>query len=120
MIIIGFVVLLAVLTLGNRSVGGRFILLDLERKETSAELASACVQVAVIALVNDPLYTPPTSPYPVPVGMNSCDLILIGHDGSGISKIQAHATVSGATTNVEVLWDEANERINSWQELPAF
>ena len=121
MIILGFMLLLTVITLGNRSIGGRFILLDLERKEMSAELASVCVHVAVISLVNDPAYTV-VSPVEIPVGDNNCKIVSITPD-DGLRIIQAQGVVpevGGATTNIEAVWDTGAEEIDFWQEVAAF
>lgn len=119
-IILGFVLLLTVFTLGSRSIGGRFLLLDLERKEMSVELASACVHVAIIALVSDPLYTPPTPSYAVPVGESECEIVSIAHDNPPLSTIRAHGEVGSVSTNVEAVWDSDLEEVDSWRELPVF
>ena len=55
-IIISFVLLFAVFSIGQRGIASRFLLLDLERKIQSEELAKACVQIAIIGVANDSLY----------------------------------------------------------------
>ena len=118
-IILGFVLLATVLMLGNRSIGTRFLLLDLERKDQSRALAEGCVQVAIIAIVNDPAYCVNSiSCLTVPsvfvsVGSGTCTIVSVS---SGT--IKTTASVSGATTNLVVEWDITNERISSWKETP--
>lgn len=116
-IILGFVLLIVVLTLGSKSVGTRFLLLDLERKDATKALAEGCVQVAIVAIVNNPSYS--ASNISVPVGENTCTIKSVS---SGT--IQATANVTGgATTNLEVEVDTSagNEgEVLSWLELPNF
>ena len=66
-IIIGFVLLLSVIALGGKGIAGRFNLLNLEYKNSSYQLASGCVQTAIIYIVNDPSYNPP-APIPIAFG----------------------------------------------------
>ncbi len=108
-IIIGFVLLISVIALGSRSIGTRFLLLDLERKDASKSLAEGCVQVAIIAIVNDPAYS--ASNVSVPVGSGTCTIKSVV---SGT--IKTTANVSGATTNLQVSVDTSSGAIISWQE----
>ncbi|OHA27355.1 MAG: hypothetical protein A3C06_04190 [Candidatus Taylorbacteria bacterium RIFCSPHIGHO2_02_FULL_46_13] len=114
-IILGFVLLIAVLTLGNRSLGTRFLLLDLERKDVSNQLARACVQVAIIAVVNDSLYNGVN--VMVPVGSDRCMIHSVNPVG-GESLIKTTASTSATVTNLQVSVDNTNGTIISWQEVP--
>jgi len=109
-IILGFVLLATVLMLGNRSIGTRFLLLDLERKDQSRALAEGCVQVAIIEIVNNSV-VPASYPKTIPVGSGTCTIKSVV---SGT--IKTTANVSGATTNLQVSVDTSSGAIISWQE----
>lgn len=116
-IIISVVLLLAVGALGERSILGRFMLLDINRKVESEKLAEACVQVAIIAVVNNPLYEPAT---PVSIivdpDANPCFIHSVTPSPTE-SEIITTASVTGATTNLRVIWDIPDQKISLWQEL---
>jgi cellobiose-specific phosphotransferase system component IIC len=107
-IIIGFVLLLAVITLGGKSIASRFNLLTLEYKNSSYQLASACVQTAIIGVVNNLSYSLPRS---IDVGGQTCTIVSVV---SGT--IKTTATVSGATTNLEVTVNSTTGDVVSWRE----
>ena len=106
--------LATVLTLGNRSIGTRFLLLDLERKDSSYQLASGCVQVAIIEIVNNSV-VPASYPKTIPVGSGTCTIKSVV---SGT--IKTTANVSGATTNLQVSVDTSSGAITSWREVQNF
>lgn len=119
-LILSFVLLVAVLSLAQFGITSRLFLLDLENKSASEQLAAGCVQVAIIATVNDPLYTL-TTPVPITIDEENergCVLVSVtpNRPTTNISTIQASSTVSGATTNFEVEWDTVDEEIDSWRE----
>ena len=118
-IILGFVLLATVLMLGNRSIGTRFLLLDLERKDSSYQLASGCVQVAIIEIVNNSV-VPASYPKLVWVDQDrtvSCMIESVAVSGT-VGTIKTTASSTGATTNLVVEWDITNEKISSWKETP--
>ena len=120
-IIISVVLLLAVGALGERSILGRFMLLDINRKIESEKLAEACVQVAIIAVVNNPLYNP-ALPVLVTVDpdSNPCSIHSVTPSSPLTpteSEIITTASSTGATTNLRVIWDISGEEISLWQEL---
>lgn len=126
-IVLGFVLLITVLALGSRSLGTRFLLLDLERKNMSKSFAEGCVQVAIIKIVNDPkiVATPTTLEeweYPK-VGSSHCYIYSVTPDNPTAptqSTIKTTASSTNATTNLEVIWDISGERITSWKEVANF
>lgn len=122
-IILGFVLFVVVLTLGNRSIGTRFLLLDFERKTASYAAAEGCVQVAAVVLSADHAYcvgpscVPPVPVADVSVGSNNC--LIHSVTGSGSQKtIRVSSSVENATTNLEVVWDISLEKIISWKQVP--
>ncbi|OGC80485.1 hypothetical protein A2943_02190 [Candidatus Adlerbacteria bacterium RIFCSPLOWO2_01_FULL_51_16] len=118
-IIISFVLLITVLSFAQFGIVSRFLLLDLERKEASENLAAACVQVAIIAVYNDSLYE--VTDRSVPVGSEECVLTIEASTPFlGRSQIQTTASSTGATTNLEVVIDSASGVIQTWEELASF
>ncbi len=119
-IIIAVILLTAVVSLGSRGIAGRFILLDIENKQVSQALAEACVQSAVIAIVNDAEHA--ESDVSVPVGTKTCTIVSVTPNTpiSGQSTIKAKGESRGATTNLEVVADSATANFISWQEVAAF
>ncbi len=122
-IVLGFVLMITVLTLGSRGIGSRFALLDLERKEASDALARGCVEVARVVVVNDATYEiAPSAPVHVEVGSSQCTIRSIdaGTPSSGFSLVQVSASSTGATTNLEIVVDSATGNVNSWKERVNF
>jgi len=118
-IVIGLVIMLAVITLAQRGIAGRFLLLDFESKEISSGLAAACVETARIAIANDPAYQ--TASTSVAVGSGSCMLVSVARDTPtvGQSRIETTGEDRGATTNLRVVVDAATLDIVSWVEVPS-
>ncbi len=112
-LIISVMLLVAVISLGQRGVIGRFLLLDFERKAQSEALAESCVNVATIAAVNDPSYT--DSNHVIPVGMLSCTIVSVT-PLSGQSRIHAKGTTGGAITNYEAVINTSDGTISLWKE----
>ena len=71
-LIISVVLLASVISAAQFGITGRYTLLDLERKAESESLAEACLQVARIAVFNDPAYE--VTDRGVLVGKNWCDV----------------------------------------------
>jgi hypothetical protein len=127
----GFVALIAILaisialffvilTSGQRGISGRLMLLDVERKAQSEGLAEACVNVARIAIVNDPLYD--AGETSVSIGNTPCLIISVEPNipSSGESRIHAKGTVMGATTNIEAVVSNISGDVVLWRETPSF
>jgi hypothetical protein len=123
-IVLGFVLYMTVLSLGSRSVGTRFILLDLEMKDVTDGLAAGCVQTSIIDIVNDPGHTISSSDWKiVDIKPYTCAVfsVDINTPTSGKSRIRATAsTTRGITTNVEAIWDTVSEEIESYKEVAIF
>ncbi len=115
-IILGFVFLVATVSLGQFGLSGRLLLLDIENKIRSEEYAEACVQVARVLIANDAQ----TERANVPIESRdiSCTLISLEADAPslGESTIEACAEVSGAITNFVVVVDATTYDIVSWEE----
>lgn len=112
------ILLAAVISLAQYGITSRYALLILEHKATSQSLAEACVEVARIAVVNDPLYV--TTNRMIVVGSATCTIerILVNTPISGQSRVEASATVSGATTNLRVDIGTALGETVQRQEVP--
>lgn len=117
-LIISVVLLFIVVSFSEKSIAGRFLLLELERKIDSEQLAHACLQVAVIAIFNNPSYSvDPSTRVKVDVGDDAvCHIMSVDSSGTIVTK-----GVSGkATTYYEAQWSSVAEDIVSFKELPTF
>ncbi|MEK7063836.1 MAG: hypothetical protein AAB955_04080 [Patescibacteria group bacterium] len=115
-IVVSFVLILAVVTLGMRGIAGRLYLLDIEHKNTSYALAESCITVGIIKIANDPDYT--GTNITVPVGTETCTLVAVTPNTPSASRatISARGAKSGATTHLTVVIDEATALPVSWVE----
>ena len=100
---------------------GRFNILNVEFKEKSYGLAEACVEVAIIKLANDSLYSPPIGGECVPVedsclpppGENTCTIVSV--TGGANKTIRAKAVYRESHTNLEATVD-SSYKIIDWRE----
>jgi Tfp pilus assembly protein PilV len=101
-LILSVILLAAVISLAQYGITSRYALLTLESKTITEELAHACVQVVRIAIFNDNLYK--TSNHVIPIGNSNCIIkdIFTNTPTQGVSRIEASASLSGATTNLQV------------------
>lgn len=111
--------LVAVISLGQRGITGRFLLLDFERKKESESLAQSCVNVGIIYVVNDPTYT--TSNASIPVGSHTCTIVsIVSPSPFTQSTIQTRGEVSvnnaTTTTNYEAKVRTSDGSLTSWKE----
>jgi hypothetical protein len=116
-LVISFVFLMAVISLGQFGLAGRLLLLDVENKVASEEHAEACVHIARILIVNDPLAS--RTNVPVTQGTISCTLVSLTPNtpAAGNSTIKSTAIVDGATTNFVVTIDTTTQDVLSWNEF---
>ncbi len=92
----------------------RFALLDIERKTESEAVASACISVARIMIVDDPLMI--ATNMTVPVKDTTC--VIESIVGAGlIRRAKISAVVEGATTNYLVDIDPASGKVTRMIEL---
>ncbi len=121
-LIISMVLLFAVFAIGQRGIASRFLLLDLERKTQSEQLANACIQIATIDIANNAGHIA-ASDKEYNVGSSKCTIHSVqpNFPSAGRSTIEVFAIVpgptEGATTNLQVVIDSTNGNIMSWQEL---
>ena len=119
-IILGFVLVITVLTLGSKSIGNRFALLDFEKKDASVQLAKACIEVARVAIVNDPNYLVSiASPVTVTVGSGECEIHEVT-DSGGWKIVHATGESGGAVTNLEFVIDKSSGATISYREMAHF
>lgn len=98
-LILSVVLLAAVVSLSQYGVTTRYALLDLERKAESETLASACIEVARIAVMNDPSYSvafPPGITLTVGTSTKLCKIETVS---GGVVKVSASST--DAVTNLK-------------------
>jgi len=102
---------------------GRFNILNVEFKEKSYGLAEACVEVAIIKLANNPLYSPSNECVPVddsclpPPGENTCTIVSV--TGGANKTIRAKAVYRESHTNLEATVD-SSYKIIDWKECANF
>lgn len=111
------ILLVVTVTLNQTGFFTRSTLLDAEYKERSSALAEACVDTALLKLAADPTYTGPDT---VAVGSDSCDIISVSPPGSPTRTIQTRAVFQEAATNLEVVINDSDLSVVSWNELPSF
>ncbi len=115
-IVVSFVLIIAVVTLGMRGITGRFYLLDVERKQISQALAESCVTIGILKIAVDPDYS--ASNVTAQVGSDTCTIVSVTPNTpvSTQATIVARGVKDGATTNLKVVVDEASATAVSWLE----
>lgn len=114
-IILSVVLLAAAVSLAQYGVTTRYAMLDLERKGESETLASACVEVARIAVMNDPLYSMSFPGLSINVG-TSTKTCRIETVSGGVVKVSASST--GAVTNLKATINTTTGNITKLEESP--
>ena len=117
-IVVSFVLLIAVVTLGMRGITGRMYLLDVERKNTSYALAESCVAIATIKIANDPDYS--ATNVSAPVGSETCTIVRVTPNTPTATRatLVTRGVKDGATTYLTVVIDEVSGTPVSWREIP--
>jgi hypothetical protein len=116
-LIISWMLLLAVVSLGQKAISGRFLLLDAERKARSERLAEACVEFSRIQIVNNPSYSP--SPIDIKISdSDSCKIVSVMPGIGELRGIKSCANVSDSITNLETEINGKTGEIVSQRELP--
>lgn len=117
-VVISIVFLIAVVSLGQFGLAGRLLLLDVENKARSEEYAEACVHIARIFIVNDPLAA--KTNLDQSKGNIKCTIVSLTPNtpAVGRSTIQSRAEVNGATTKFTVTIDTTGHNVVSWVETP--
>ena len=112
-IIISFILLLIVTSLGFTSFYGRSNILDFELKERSSALAEACGDMAILKITNDPAYNPANESIDVANG-ESCIIRSV----SGSPKaIRIKADYKNYITNLEIEVGPSMT-VTKWEERP--
>lgn len=113
-LIFSTILLIIVVSLSRYGVMARFALLDIERKTESEAIASACISVVRIMVVDDPLMI--ASNIVVPVNHRTCTIeSIVGAGTARRAKISAE--VEGATTNYFVDIDPVTGKVTRMIEL---
>lgn len=115
-IVVSFVLLITVVTLGMRGITGRLYLLEIENKRSSQALAESCVSVATVKVFSDPLYV--ATNVPVQVGTNSCTILSVAPNTpvSGQSTVRVSGIYKKATTYLTVVIQTSNGALISQAE----
>jgi len=119
-IIISVVLLVLATTLSFTGFNSRFNILDSESKERSSALAEACVENAILSLINDPSYSANNKIYAVS-GNNTCmvkDVSTTTIPGKTIIKTQG--TFSNSHTNFIVTVDNSPFKVAHVEEVANF
>ncbi len=101
-IVISFVLLVSVLSLGQQTIHARLLLLTLSYKEQSERAANACLTIARITLLNNPSYT--TEDRAVFSPPEQCTFS-ISEKAGGHIEIFSRAQIHQATTNLFTVVD---------------
>lgn len=112
-VILSVVLLAAVVSLSQYGVTTRYALLDLERKAESETLASACLEVARIEVLNDSSYSVSLPGLSLQVG-TSTKVCKIETVSAGVVKVSASST--GATTNLKATVNTTSGNITKLEE----
>jgi len=112
-IVISFVLLVSVLSLGEQTIHARLLLLTLSHKEQSARAANACLTIARITLLNNPSYT--TEDRAVFSPHERCTFS-ISENAAGHIEIFSRAQIYQATTNLFTIVDTLTGEILSQEE----
>jgi Tfp pilus assembly protein PilX len=114
-LILSAVLMVGVVSLAQYGITARYSLLDIENKTKSENLASACVAVARIAVVNDPQWS--TTNKIVAVETSSCTIESVT-SVSGNRRVKVSAVHANATTNYVVDISPTTGAIMSFVEAP--
>ncbi len=113
-LIFSTILLIIVVSLSRYGVMARFALLDIERKTESEAIASACISVARVTVVDDPLMI--ATNMVIPVKEKTC--VIESIVGAGlIRRAKISSVVEGATTNYLVDIDPQNGKVTRMIEL---
>ncbi|MFM2374782.1 MAG: hypothetical protein RLZZ234_777 [Candidatus Parcubacteria bacterium] len=123
-LILSAVLMVGVVSLAQVGITSRYSLLDLENKTKSESLAHACVAVARIAVVNDPLFSVPNGGKRVVVGNALCFIETTNSSPSGppalysnTNRVKVTASSTNATTNYQVDIHATDGAITRFVEL---
>ncbi len=116
-IIISVVLLLLVTTGSLAGFFGRFNALDSELKERSFAAADACVDIALLAVANDPTYAGNATST-----LSATDSCYVGPvtSAGGQKSFETRSYFNNSYTNLAVSIDANTLTVNSWQEVANF
>lgn len=95
----------------------RFNVLGGELKERTHAFAEACMDAALLALVQNPAYA--GSEIIAVSGSDTCEILPVESAGAERT-VKARATVAGAMTNISMTVNPATRAIVSWEEVAQF
>lgn len=115
-IIISILLLVVTFTVSSNNFSGRFNVLNAEFKERSLALAEACVDTALLKLVQNPSYSGNEN---IPVGNDQCSILQI-ETPSGQKIIKTKAIFQNSFTNLKITAQASDLSVISWEEVPKF
>ena len=99
----------------------RFNVFDTESKKISLDVAEACVQTAMLELIQGAV---PVLPQTVPVGTNSCKICYISSTNPSVNPktIQTRAVSNDSYSNITVVLTQnpSSFTVNSWDEVSTY
>lgn len=118
-IVLSLILIVVAVVMSQSGFLTRQILSESESKERSAGLAEACVDIAMLSLVNNPLYPGNSTES---VGPDTCFIrpILFNTPLFGQNTIETKAVINGATTNLRAVVTAINLNVISWDEVASF
>ena len=112
-IVLSFILMVVSVTLNRSGFFARSAILEAEYKETSAALAEACVDVALLKLATNASFVPNEE---VKIGEKKCFILEVSSN-----TIKTTADHRGSVTNLEVVFNPSdNFSIISWTEVVSF
>lgn len=117
-IVFSVILMVVAITLSTTGYFTRGQILDAEHKEHSRSLAEACVDVALLKLVANPLYAGGET---IPVSSSACVISSVIPSGSNFIIATTAGfpdSTNGAVTRLSVVASKSTLAISSWTELP--
>jgi Tfp pilus assembly protein PilX len=119
-ILLSLILILVAVIMSQSGFLTRQIISESESKERSAALAEACVDNAMILLINNPTY--PGSQTIAISGAGTCLIrpILFNSPAPGQNTIETQAKINEATTNLRAVVRTSDSAVMSWDEMVSF
>ena len=113
-IVISVLLIAITVVLGLSGFFGRINILDSESKERSIAMAEACADATILNLAQE---LPP--PSGITVGTDTCSVVLVETDTPATDQTTIHtqANINKSYTNLEVVINDDDFSIISWQEV---
>lgn len=119
-LMVSVILLAAVISLAQYGITSRFALLSIEHKTETLTRTQACVEVARIAVVNDPDFETTNKEVAIEDAVCVLEEVFANTPNSGLSRVEASAELLGATTNIRAEINTATGAIVRFEEVSNF